>query len=265
MIIFILTSKFDKETAQEWEKYKPQDIYPSLENMKQFLKSRADVLETIENNVDSKFVKRVKSASFLTTKTFKCNFCKDDHLIYGCKTFLNLPVRDRSEHVTKLKLCRNCLCSGHDVEKCRSSGCKKCKSKHNTLLHLEKDDDTAESSANVNAQVSLSSQLSNTDVLLSTVVLYAVDNVGNTHELRALLDSGSQSNFITEAACKKLQLSKLKTNLNVVGLNKMTSKLNDKCSFTIQSRYNKFSTKIECFVLEKITANYPHKQLKLLL
>lgn len=45
---------------------------------------------------------------------------------------------------------------------------------------------------------------SNTEVLLSTAIVYIRDNLGKFHKVRALLDNGSQSNFITKSACEQL-------------------------------------------------------------
>lgn len=51
-------------------------------------------------------------------------------------------------------------------------------------------------------------------VLLSTAVYTVLDSLNNPHEFRVLLDSGSQSNFIT-ADCLKIGLPKDRLDFNV--------------------------------------------------
>lgn len=51
---------------------------------------------------------------------------------------LELSGDKRIKRVKELKLCLNCLRSGHFLSNCRSAGCKKFQGKHNTMLHLPK-------------------------------------------------------------------------------------------------------------------------------
>ncbi|KAH1002143.1 hypothetical protein HUJ04_008259 [Dendroctonus ponderosae] len=68
----------------------------------------------------------------------RCNFCKQQHLIYACDKFLKLSISETSNHVKKLGLSSNCLCYGHFSSKCGSGCCKYCSSKHSFLLHYKK-------------------------------------------------------------------------------------------------------------------------------
>jgi hypothetical protein len=47
MIIHIVKTKLDAVTVREWEEYKVNNEIP---NLKQFLKGRADLLESVEDS-----------------------------------------------------------------------------------------------------------------------------------------------------------------------------------------------------------------------
>ena len=57
--------------------------------------------------------------------------------ICQCQSFKALSIQDRAQLSKTKGLCFNCLRPGHRSEQCNGSTCKKCKRKHNSLLHLE--------------------------------------------------------------------------------------------------------------------------------
>ena len=59
---------------------------------------------------------------------------------------------------------------------------------------------------------------SNPLVLLPTAKIPIENEVGNFHKFRALLDSGSQSSFITKATANQLGLQRTKVEVEVTGL-----------------------------------------------
>lgn len=89
--------------------------------------------------------------------------------------------------------------------------------------------------------------------VFSSTVQIDVFGVNNKkHTLRALLDSGSQSNFITESAFKKLNLQKNKVNMEVFGFNENVTQINHSCQLTIQSKFELFSTNLSFFIVPMI-------------
>ncbi|XP_023311029.1 uncharacterized protein LOC111691852 [Anoplophora glabripennis] len=128
--------------------------------------------------------------------------------------------------------------TGHIVQNCTSKGCKHCEKKHNSLLHVDKPEQVPKGTLNAGssqsgvelADTNCKTQGINSDttsltanvkvhseILLSTALVLIKDKFGKSHECRALLDSGSQSNFLTKELCDRLQLSVRKTNVPVAG------------------------------------------------
>ncbi|XP_050307512.1 uncharacterized protein LOC126744197 [Anthonomus grandis grandis] len=84
-------------------------------------------------------------------------------------------------------------------------------------------------------------------VLLSTAVVDVIDKHGNTHLCRVLLDSGSESSFITAELCNKLGLVTKQTNISVSGIGQTNSKILKQTSVTIQARQRLLSLSLSIF------------------
>jgi hypothetical protein len=65
-----------------------------------------------------------------------------------------------------------------------------------------------------------------TCVLLATAQIMVKDCKGNSHTCRALLDRGSQSNFITESSVRRLGLEQTRDQVPITGINNATSVTN---------------------------------------
>ncbi|XP_049886912.1 uncharacterized protein LOC126381471 [Pectinophora gossypiella] len=90
-------------------------------------------------------------------------------------------------------------------------------------------------------------------VLLSTAQVCILDSNKQPHILRALLDSGSQSNFITETAFNKLKLTKTEFNMEVTGFNNAKSHITHRCQLTLRSKTDDtFSIDLSCFIVPNI-------------
>lgn len=190
-------------------------------SMKFPLKDKSNILKNVElksesqtsidSRVDSKTIKqraqnkdKFISRSFVSSKKI-CLVCEKSHKIYGCPKFLQMEVS-----------CLNCLSTNHQAENCKYGCCKKCSSKHNTLLHLGNSNISTEyfNSSNqsqfhpeTSREHSLTGFISSKNqVLLSTIKVVVYDFQRNPHICRTLLDSGSQSNFISADLANTLGL-----------------------------------------------------------
>lgn len=299
LIIHIVSSKLDPVTSREWEIHRNliKDM-PTLNDFNNFLKGRADLLETVDESIHTK--RRHSDSTIIRNKTFithssgtlqgskgtlSCPICKHKHAIYQCFKFKSLPIEKRIEQVKSLKLCLNCL-RKHGGTACKSGPCTICSERHNTLLHQQTDTCVTKSSSVVlpsshsdeiqckhtyteKQNISLSSTnkpfIHDNIVLLSTAVINTFSHEGNTQTVRVLLDNGSTSNFITESLCKRLNLKTYSTRTAVEGLNHQSCQITERCDVTISSRYDHtYTSNISCLIVPHITQSLPTVQVNYL-
>jgi len=140
LLIYLISTKLDNITSRAWEKERANNDIPTLEDFKTFLSSRADLLDSVEmsesSNSKMKQNERAKVRTFMLQKQ-KCTLCKEAHQLANCKQFLEFTPQRRAEHLKKTNLCLNCMKQGHFLKECKSSLCKRCSGKHNTLIHFE--------------------------------------------------------------------------------------------------------------------------------
>jgi len=86
-------------------------------------------------------------------------------------------------------------------------------------------------------------------IILSTAIVTVFDTNLQPHNCRVLLDSASQSNFITQELCESLGLVISKVNISVVGINQVYSRIQGMCTVTIQSKTSAFKRTISCLIL----------------
>lgn len=279
LIIFMMTSKLDGATCRKWEEHRNSlSDSPTLDDFYSFLRNRADVLETVEfNKVDtSKSEKTSHGKEHKVTKSFvasnektsskSCVICNKDHFLHECDKFKNMSLEKRSSEVARLKLCLNCLRPGHRSSRCFKKGCQHCNSKHNTLLHAQSVDKNNESSNlpgssqgdSDNNKVSLSAVMPG-QVLLCTAQLEILEPISNkTYTVKALLDSGSQSSFVSETLQRKLSLPVSEiAPINILGINKNVNATAQQCNFRIKSRINSFQLTVSCLIIPQITSKLP--------
>ncbi|CAH0715941.1 unnamed protein product, partial [Brenthis ino] len=233
-----------------------------------------DVLESIQSNkhethkpvrrsADSLTRPKTQTRSFVVSapesapsKNFECLVCHEKHRIYDCPTFKAKTPEERISQANSLKLCHNCLRRGHDYRQCRLYGtCKFCKKRHNSLLHYS----VEPNNGNKNISVSLSAA-SNIETILSTALIHVTNpQTNHTLTVRALLESGSQTSFITESLKRRLNLTPCSSSVhNIIGIDNMLQHVNtERCAIHISSRNSNFSTKLTCLVLPQITGKLP--------
>jgi hypothetical protein len=265
ILIQLMLSKLDYHSRREWETSCKTTNIPTLKEFSDILTNHCLTLEALSDSHKGKSstIEKPKQSqkSFVSVKnettTKKCLYCnKSNHYLYQCKEFLSLAVSNRIDQINKRKLCKNCLRTNHDSDSCKGGCCRVCGSNtHNTLLHK----DTSEQLGEINNDVNVlnSSTALPINVILSTALVQVQDKAGNFTQLRALLDSGSQSNFITESALKILNLPSYNTNITLSGVNNSHSKVNKSTTLIFKSNFNKFQASVKCLVLPKITQNIP--------
>lgn len=299
ILIFLLVSKLDKDTHRQWELTLNRNEMPTFAQLIEFIDARWQCLEMVlplnmEVNKNPK-PKSVKSIHHAAITELKCVCCGKNHRLYQCDKFLNLSYDDKIDFIRSNNLCFNCLKVGHSSSRCFSWGCRKCKKKHNTILHKSSSADTTtgETSSNAsnyveremshttttsnlssgniatnsnlpdisNSSSTLSSHLaanSYSQVLLSTAQV--ITETGNKHyTLRALIDSGSQASFITKHMATKLKLKQIRTNTTINGVgSSMAGNTTTRVRLYITSRINNgYKIPVDAYILETITSQLP--------
>ncbi|XP_062542023.1 uncharacterized protein LOC134210014 [Armigeres subalbatus] len=236
-----------------------------------------------KKQLSSKFAASVVSSDSKSNVP-SCFACSERHFLFQCQTFAKMPVSQRRELISQRKFCWNCFRTGHNARSCSSKfSCRTCRDRHHTLLHdpiqtvessaapavMSKPHDVMSNSAllaipgpsSASQQVSISVQSQASTVLLQT--LKVVDDHGKAFEARALLDSGSMSNFMSSELANLLAISQSKVDVSVEGIGQSHRKLHRAIAATVCSRVGTFSTKLHFFVIDHPTANLPTIEVKL--
>lgn len=201
------------------------------------------------------------------TVEHKCQHCKEHHFLRNCPKFLQKNTNDRIHLVKITNTCYNCLLTDHGVNECKSKfNCRICNLRHHTLLHKGSGTQTIpESQLDVRPSTStqaLTLKIQSTpcikpkqltslalrdenkpyskpeETLLFTA-LVEVESNGQRFEARAIIDSGSQSTFISDKLKNRLRLPTKRNLVHVSGLNPaMTETSTQACIFTLRSRIN---------------------------
>ena len=244
--IHLVVDKLDAESRRQWELEHPGTDIQTYNQLRDFLTTRCRALEAAQANKILQSTQGIgfgqasgkaqipsykKSQSYLTThRHSSCLKCKENHALYSCEQFRRLNVADRKKFVQDVKLCFNCLRSGHMVKDCSSQkGCRTCGKLHNTLLHNEVITQSSSSEDKSKPTISQSPQVTstidNSQVLLQTALINMLDKRGNPIQCRALLDCGSQINLITNSCRSRLglNLERSEASFTVAGAAQMTS------------------------------------------
>lgn len=304
LLIYMITHKLDPKTFREWEEVKgslDKDKPITITAFLDFIRRRADLIETLELSRNpasnqtgscSKSIPKLKamvsvqdgSGSSSVSPTKPCPHCDGNHHLNNCSNFLALSNSKRLQLLANYKVCYNCFRPNHYANHCKKPGCKICKRKHNTLIHVaettpklaasspvqsrahdvsapvdSQSPTAADSSANLALSASITAS-SQRDVLLSTALVKLYDANNHEHIARAVLDSGSTSCLMTEAMCRRLNLPVESVNKTIQGVNNATYRIGKRCNATMKSLNDNFSLGLQCFVLPTITDNVPCRQ-----
>ena len=176
-----------------------------------------DTSATTKNSESISTKKNVRSSYH------SCIFCdRSGHNIYECQQFRKKTPLDRKEFIMKRGLCLGCLRYGHVSKDCKKKSiCEKCKNKHPTCLHGDyevlypnKKPSTEEKLANVHSSLQ---QDSKTLQCSMTVPVYISSEENPEKEILiyALLDTQSDTTFITDQTTKELKAVTQPASLNI--------------------------------------------------
>ena len=157
------------------------------------------------------------------------------------------------------------------MKDCKFGNCQKYDQKHNTLLHEDRREETSllstASDINVHQEheveeevvtvLNAVSKSINNQILMATAMVQVWDKQHRSFPCRVLLDSASQTNFVSEEFASKFQLFDKAIPLSISGINGIRTKSIKKLKLSICSNYANFSTSLEFYVLPQITGMIP--------
>ncbi|XP_058448896.1 uncharacterized protein LOC131428854 [Malaya genurostris] len=292
LLIRMLSVRLDPTTRRDWEEFSSTKDAISFRDLTAFIQRRVTVLQSIQGTtVDVSISGQVKkhnqrpitSNNATQFNVRKCVVCNEHHPVYQCTLFSKMSLEDKDKEVRRHHLCRNCLRRGHQAKECSStSTCRRCRGRHHTQLctsspvansnmkpHNVKDEksiSTDNTSIQPSALVSASlvepasfasASEGRKTILLATAVIIVVDDNGNEHMARALLDSGSECCFVTESFAQSIKVKRRKINLPIAGIGQSSTQARHKLLSTIRSRTGRYSTNLEFLVLPRITIDLP--------
>lgn len=94
-------------------------------------------------------------------------------------------------------------------------------------------------------------------ILLGTALVYIYSSHGEAIEVKALLDPGSQTSFISQELMLKLNYAPYERKLNISGIAENSSICHEMLDVVIHSWDSQESFKMSCAILEKITCQLP--------
>uniref|UniRef100_A0A8D8SX50 Peptidase aspartic putative domain-containing protein n=2 Tax=Cacopsylla melanoneura TaxID=428564 RepID=A0A8D8SX50_9HEMI len=268
MIIYIVESKLDDYLKEKWMECSDTQNPQTLKQLIKFLEKYCQILEikTISNKATTIPCSPLAShetkptcsrSSYSCVKSVICVICGENHSIYFCPVFQSLSNAERVQKVRQLNLCFNCL-KGHTIKKCNSrEHCKLCDKRHHSLLH--KTNFRNESQTTSDDFDTRQTQIQN---VLPTVVVHVKTSDGESIPVRALLDSGSEVNFISTSVFDRLGLDKKKSIQSFSGIGDQTSSADFTVQCLIHSRLSSYNTEAEFIILDKVTQTMPSSPLQ---
>ena len=295
LLVYLISSKFDQDTRMKWIESAPSSRLATLADITSFIRTRCNRLGTQLESFQSRSSHHSKSstpansgfthhktfASALhasSSKSFMCYHCKTPgHSIMRCTTFKSYSIDQRRNFILEERLCFNCMHPNHSSNSCPvKDRCHVCQRKHHTMLHRDTGTDNEQHSFTSSCNqvtsnhassefcqgTSLQTTSSTNHVLLATALIDVYDQFGTPFKARALLDSGSQVNFVTQALVKRLGLQINLNNSDIFGIGGSLTSSTSSTILRFHSKTSSYSSTIDCSILPQITTNQPSFKLQ---
>ncbi|KAK6186774.1 hypothetical protein SNE40_006050 [Patella caerulea] len=167
-----------------------------------------------------------------------CCLCSEAHYLYRCQLFKDKSVSERMQLIKDKGYCCNCLKPGHKLDDCFSDmRCQhsNCGLKHHTMLHQESTVKTNTSVMAKNNKLLSDKFQSNKKVYFQLVEIIISGSNSRHIKTYGLLDSASEVTLIHDCLAMELGLKGPISNLNIQTLNKESTRISKKVSFSIRS------------------------------
>ncbi|XP_029176598.1 uncharacterized protein LOC114944721 [Nylanderia fulva] len=195
------------------------------------------------------------------SKPLPCKLCKETHFILHCPEFTKMTVAQRKAKVNAHQLCGNCLSSFHLARDCTSAKrCQVCHDAHHTLLHADNpvgSDNQRAAEAQTAAHVGWQPRAKS--VILATARVQLQVESGRSTVVRALVDQGSELNFISEAVAQRLQVTRRSVRVRVTGMGETETAL-ARAATTVALRSltrDPYARQLDALILPRLTSYRP--------
>jgi hypothetical protein len=142
------------------------------------------------------------------------------------------------------------------------------------LLHINSQTNNRQSTADTNPPADVRSTSvtdintycslkgkSRNHILLATAMVEVKNRAGQYVPCRALLDSASQSHFITERCAQRLQLARTQTHASIQGISNVNTAAHYSVPIQMRPMHSDWHTTLDCAILSNITGTTPSTKL----
>lgn len=278
LLLYLIKEKFDKETITLWYRQQKESETPTFKNLLDFLESRVIELENVEEQTVASKYKKINKVASLSATAQSCPVCEKNHLLYACQQFKDLDIEKRRNIVRKSGYCFNCLREDHISKDCKSSSCKACGLKHNSLLHVNQNraaDNSHGPSRNAENSQSNDQETAPTTItinssqghkrkttILPTAIIMVRDKNNSLQPCRALLDTGAESTLILEACVQRLQLRRSYDKTLLYGIDNTPCYTKGKINMEIFAKEKNKTIIVETYCMSKLTHFIPSSDVK---
>lgn len=205
-----------------------------------------------------------------------CPICGNAHRIFFCKVFLELNPFAKQKTIEKLNYCQNCLFDHYGQACFSTKKCRECNGNHNTILHdafikyrnPKPDSNTSKPNASTseppkqgnNSHVSQKRDVP--EILLATAIINVQGIDGNYHQMRALIDQGSQLSLISEKAAQILSIPRQKCKGVVSGVGIKESNCKGQININCTSTDSSYSFSTDVLIMKQLIRNLPNYTFK---
>ncbi|XP_062703568.1 uncharacterized protein LOC134286023 [Aedes albopictus] len=295
LLVELLSSRLDPTTRRGWEEHASAKDKDTVKELLDFLQRRIQILESLPAKPEMKrdstsqekrkpFFQRT-SHNAIQSNSAKCPSCSEVHGLHICPDFLKLPMSNRESFLRSHSLCRNCLKGGHIARDCSSKySCRNCRARHHTVMCFKSQERSSNHSSteagnstegakqgpsasdpqtSSRTMSSNMAKVSSSQILLATAIVLVEDDQGSRYPARALLDSGSECNFISESLSRLMKISAKKVDISIQGVGQTNTRVTRKIEATVKSRTSEYSRSMEFLILPNVTACLPTATVKI--
>ncbi|XP_071878302.1 uncharacterized protein [Bombus fervidus] len=296
VLLRLFTWKLPSTIIHKWQRTLPDKRMPSYTHLLEFLKTRTNgdrisYTKIVKKRASDSHNRQRQTAprthTFITTqRTLVCPTCQGSHEIWNCNVFKAKSIKNRIETAKRASLCTNCLSKGHSVAQCSAGSCRICGLRHHTYLHRDQSSEKSRSSSSqsssshsssdrssgrrsppssptprteshkADSRTSLLSEPSYHDLLV-TAQVKILDDKAQPVRCRALLDTGSSMNFITEKLAKTLKLGQQKCSVPIGALNALSTTSKHYITATITSIDGTYERTLTFLIIPTISTWVP--------